>query len=92
VALVERRFCDGIGAGEILSDFPVTVRAIRVTDFARGLPMRARIGTPRKTLLRDAEEAADQGNRVHVRAAQYWPNCRRRLGETPLLFATGARA
>jgi len=59
---------------------------------ARGLTMRARIGTPRKTLLRDAEEAADQGNRVHVRAAQCWPNCRRRLDETPLLFATGARA
>jgi AcrR family transcriptional regulator len=59
VALVERRFCDGITAGEIPSDFPVTVRAIQVTDFARGLTMRARIGTPRKTLLRDAQEAAD---------------------------------
>jgi hypothetical protein len=35
------------------------VRAIQVTDFARGLTMRALIGTPRKTLLRDAEEAAD---------------------------------
>lgn len=59
VALVERRFCDGISAGEIPSDFPVAVRAIQVTDFARGLTMRAQIGTPRKTLLRDAEEAAD---------------------------------
>src|ERR1700761_5220180 len=59
VALVERRFCDGITAGEIPSDFPVAVRAIQVTDFARGLTMRAQIGTPRKTLLRDAEEAAD---------------------------------
>jgi AcrR family transcriptional regulator len=59
VALVERRFRDGITAGEISSDFPVGVRAIQVTDFARGLTMRARIGTPRKTLLRDAEEAAD---------------------------------
>jgi AcrR family transcriptional regulator len=59
VALVERRLCDGITAGEIPSDFPVAVRAIQVTDFARGLTMRARIGTPRKTLLRDAEEAAD---------------------------------
>ncbi len=59
VALVERRFCDGISAGEVPSDFPVAVRAIQVTDFARSLAMRARIGTPRKTLLKDAEEAAD---------------------------------
>ena len=59
VALVERRLCDGITAGELPSDFPVAVRAIQVTDFARGLTMRAQIGTPRKTLLRDAEEAAD---------------------------------
>ena len=59
VALVERRFRVGISAGDIPPDFPVTVRAIQVTDFARGLTMRAQIGTPRKTLLRDAEEAAD---------------------------------
>jgi AcrR family transcriptional regulator len=59
VALVERRFHDGISAGEIPSDFPAAVRAIQVTDFARGLTMRAHIGTPRKTLLRDAEEATD---------------------------------
>jgi AcrR family transcriptional regulator len=59
VALVEGRFRDGITAGEIPSDFPVAARAIQVTDFARGLTMRARLGTPRKTLLRDAEEAAD---------------------------------
>ena len=58
-ALVEGRFRDGITAGEIPSDFPVAVRAIQVTDFARSLTMRAHIGTPRKTLLRDAEEAAD---------------------------------
>ena len=59
VALVERRFRDGVTAGELPSDFPVAVRAIQVTDFARGLTMRAHLGTPRKTLLRDAEEAAD---------------------------------
>jgi AcrR family transcriptional regulator len=59
VALVERRFRDGVDAGEIPSGFPVAVRAIQVTDFARGLTMRAHIGTERKTLLRDAEEAAD---------------------------------
>ena len=58
-ALVERRFRDAISAGEISSDFPVAVRAIQVTDFARGLTMRAQIGTPRKTLLKEAEEAAD---------------------------------
>jgi AcrR family transcriptional regulator len=58
-ALVERRFRDAVAAGEIPSDFPVSVRAAQVTDFARGLTMRALIGTPRKTLLRDAEEAAD---------------------------------
>ena len=59
VALVERRFRDGISAGEIPSDFPVATRATQVTDLARGLTMRAQLGTPRKTLLRDAEEAAD---------------------------------
>jgi AcrR family transcriptional regulator len=58
-AMVEGRFRDAISAGEIPSDFPVAVRAIQVTDIARGLTMRAQLGTPRKTLLRDAEEAAD---------------------------------
>jgi AcrR family transcriptional regulator len=57
--LVEGRFRDAIIAGEIPSDFPVAVRAIQVTDFARGLTMRAQLGTPRKTLLGDAGEAAD---------------------------------
>ena len=59
VALVEGRFRDGITAGEIPSDFPVAVRARLLVDLTRGLTMRAQIGTPRKTLLRDAEEAAD---------------------------------
>ncbi len=58
-ALVEGRFRDAISAGEIPSDFPVAVRASQLTDFARGLTMRAQIGAPRKTLLEDAEEAAD---------------------------------
>ncbi|MFZ0572441.1 MAG: TetR/AcrR family transcriptional regulator [Rhodomicrobium sp.] len=58
-ALVEGRFRDAIIAGEIPSDFPVAVRASQLIDFARGLTMRAQIGAPRKTLLRDAEEAAD---------------------------------
>ena len=58
-ALVERRFCDGISAGEIPSDFPVAVRASQVLDLSRGLTMRAQMGAPRKTLLNDAEEAAD---------------------------------
>ena len=59
VALVEGRFRDGITAGEIPSDFPVAVRASQLIDFASGLKMRAHIGTPRKTLLRDAKEAVD---------------------------------
>ena len=58
-ALVERRFRDGISAGEIPSDFPVATRASQVIDLSRGLTMRAQLGTPRKTLLTDAEEAAD---------------------------------
>lgn len=58
-ALLERRFCDGLSAGEIPSDFPVAVRASQVLDLGRGLTMRAQMGAPRKTLLRDAEEAAD---------------------------------
>jgi AcrR family transcriptional regulator len=59
VAMVEGRFRDGISAGEIPSDFPVAVRASQVMDLGRGLTMRAQMGTPRKTLLKDAEEAAD---------------------------------
>ena len=59
VALLERRFCDAISAGEIPPDFPVAVRASQILDLGRGLTMRAQMGTPRKTLLRDAEEAAD---------------------------------
>jgi len=59
VALVEGRFRDGISAGEIPSDFPVAVRASQLMDLGRGLTMRAQLGVPRKTLLRDAEEAAD---------------------------------
>ncbi len=58
-ALVERRFRDGISAGEIPSDFPVAARATQVTDLARGLTMRAQMGMSRKTLLKDAEEAAN---------------------------------
>jgi AcrR family transcriptional regulator len=58
-ALVERRLCDGISAGEIPSDFPVATRASQVLDLGRGLTMRAQMGTPRAQLLADAEEAAD---------------------------------
>ena len=59
VELLERRFRDAINEGEIPSDFPVAARARQVLDLARGLTMRARIGTSRRTLLSDAEEAAD---------------------------------
>jgi len=59
VAMVELRFRDGISAGEIPSDFPVAARASQVIDLVNGLTMRAKMGIARKTLLRDAEEAAD---------------------------------
>jgi AcrR family transcriptional regulator len=59
VELVERRFRDGISAGELPSDFPVAARASQVVDLSRGLTMRAQTGTPRKTLLKDAEEATE---------------------------------
>ncbi len=59
VALVERRFKDGISAGEIPADFPVAERASQVLDLARGLTMRAQMGMPREALLKDADEAAD---------------------------------
>jgi AcrR family transcriptional regulator len=59
LTLVEGRFRDGIDAGEIPPDFPVAVRASQVLDLVRGLTMRAQLGTSRKTLLDDAEEAAD---------------------------------
>src|ERR1700749_1065180 len=58
-ALLESRFRDGIRAGDIPPDFPVAARAIQVTDLARGLTMRAQLGMPRKTLLKEAEEVAD---------------------------------
>jgi hypothetical protein len=59
VALVERRFRDGISARQIPPDFPVAARASQVIGLARGLTVRAQIGTPRETLFRDVEEAAD---------------------------------
>ena len=59
VALVERRLCDGVSAGELPSDFPVNARARLVIDLARSLTMHAQIGATRKTLLNDAEEATD---------------------------------
>lgn len=58
-ALVERRFCDAISAGEVPFDFPLAARSSQVLDLGRGLTMRAQMGTSRKTLLKDAEEAAD---------------------------------
>src|SRR5271155_1939348 len=41
-ALVERRFRDGISAGEIPTDFPVAARACQVIDLSNGMTMRAR--------------------------------------------------
>jgi len=48
-----------ISAGEIPSDYPVAARASQVVDLVNGLTVRARMGVARKTLLKDAEEAAD---------------------------------
>ena len=59
LALVERRLCDGICAGEIPPDFSVAIRARQVLTLARGLTMQAQIGAPRKMLLRDADDASD---------------------------------
>ena len=59
VALVEGRFRAGIAAGEIPPDFPVAERASQTVDFVRSFTMRAQFGTPRKTLLNDAEDSAD---------------------------------
>nr|WP_295661529.1 TetR/AcrR family transcriptional regulator [Polymorphobacter sp.] len=58
-ALVERRFRDAFDAGEVPSNFPLPARASQVLDLGRGLTMRAQLGTPRKVLLKDADQAAD---------------------------------
>jgi len=58
-AMVERRFRDGIRAGDVPPDFPVAARASQIIDLSKGLTMRAQIGTPRRRLLKDAEEAVD---------------------------------
>ncbi len=59
MALVERRFRDGISAGEIPPDFPVAARARQVVDLVNGLTVRAKMGAERKALRGDAAEAAD---------------------------------
>ncbi|MET3121262.1 AcrR family transcriptional regulator [Oxalobacteraceae bacterium GrIS 2.11] len=59
LAHIELRLRDGISAGEIPADFPVEVRASQIMDLARGLTMRAQLGIPRKTLLKDAAETVD---------------------------------
>jgi AcrR family transcriptional regulator len=59
VALVEQRFREGISAGDIPAEFPVATRARQLLDLCRGLTMRAQMGVPRKTLLNDAEAAAE---------------------------------
>jgi AcrR family transcriptional regulator len=57
-ALVERRLRDGVEAGELPRHFPAATRARQVVDLARGLTVRARIGTPRAELLADADADA----------------------------------
>jgi AcrR family transcriptional regulator len=58
VEAVTRRLRAGIEAGELPQSFPAARRARLAVDVSRGLAVRARIGTSRKELLRDATEAA----------------------------------
>jgi len=58
-ALVERRLQDAARAGELPPGFPAAARASVVTDLVRGFAVRAKMGTPRAALLRDADAAAD---------------------------------
>jgi AcrR family transcriptional regulator len=55
---VQRRLRIGIETRELPHDFPAPRRARLAVDLSRGLAVRARFGTSRKELLRDAAEAA----------------------------------
>jgi AcrR family transcriptional regulator len=55
---VARRLRAAVDAHDLPRAFPSARRARLAVDLARGLSVRARIGTPRKELLRDAASAA----------------------------------
>jgi AcrR family transcriptional regulator len=55
---VARRLRAAVDTNELPRAFPSARRARLAVDLARGLSVRARIGTPRKELMRDAASAA----------------------------------
>ena len=60
LALVEAPFsATGSAQEKSPPTFPWPTRASQVLDLSRGLTMRAQLGVPRKTLVNDAQEAAD---------------------------------
>jgi len=65
VALVERRFYDGISAGEIPSDFPVAPRASQVLDLGRGLTMRAQMAAHDWPYRGGGRVSSDAAHRRH---------------------------
>jgi AcrR family transcriptional regulator len=63
-AAVAMRLRIGVEAKELPADFPCEERSRMLTDIARGLRVRARIGVPRQELLEDADRAAELFLRV----------------------------
>lgn len=57
--LIEQRLRAGIEAGQLPPDFPTSLRARQVLDLARGLTVRAKMGSSREELLADADGGAD---------------------------------
>ncbi|MHB8638138.1 MAG: TetR/AcrR family transcriptional regulator [Fimbriimonadaceae bacterium] len=58
-AALAMRLKQGIDARQLSADFPCEERSRMLTDTARGLRVRARIGVPRQELLEDADRAAE---------------------------------
>ncbi|HEY0254229.1 MAG TPA: TetR/AcrR family transcriptional regulator [Kofleriaceae bacterium] len=57
IEVVAKRLRAAVAVGELPADFPVAIRARLSLDLSRGLVSRARIGTARSSLTRDANEA-----------------------------------
>lgn len=58
-AAIAMRLRQGIEANELPIDFPCEERSRVLLDISRGLVVRARIGTARSELLKDADRAAE---------------------------------
>ncbi len=56
-AMIERRLEAAVAAGELPSSFPCAARSRQIGATAMALALHARMGTPRATLLTDADEA-----------------------------------